>query len=142
MHQTFHSLVPVREMQPGDRVFPDSRTGEALPYLIRATHDTSKPAMTHWYSYTIMQTARSLYHYSSPFAEAGTLLMTNYDALMIEASALPEGIPEKHSLASQMCDMGDLRYQRLTNVRILAPRHVTCDQKDTRPGVPLEGRSA
>lgn len=111
-------------------------------FLVKQTKDYNQPAMTHWYSYTIMQCSRALYQYSLQPAIEGRLIMTNYDALLVTELNESTLCPEKHTLAAKMVACGDLRWQRLTNVKILAPRSLECDQKTVRPGVPLEERAA
>ena len=132
MKSTFHYLTDIDDgVSP---VLPD-KGGRPLKYYTRIEHDYTRPDMIHWYNYLIMQCARTLYHAALPYAIEGRLLMTNYDALLIVEKDETMRYPEKHTLSSMMCDMGDWRWQRLTNVKILGDRSLKCDQKIVTPGV-------
>jgi hypothetical protein len=113
--------------------------GYALSYYIHKDIEYDMPDMIHWFNYLIMQTARSLYKYSLPYAIEGRLIMTNYDALIIVERDERSRYYRKHSLEALMqCNAGDLRWEELTNVTILGDRSLKCDQKVITPGVPHE----
>lgn len=129
---TFYRMTDKDE--PG---LPNAITDDGRPmlhYVVPYT-DYKRPAMLHWFNYFIMQTARTLYKYALPYAIDGRLVMTNYDALLIVERNERERFARKHSIESLMIDMGDLRWQELTNVKILGERSLKCDQKVIRPGV-------
>lgn len=141
MHGLFHRLVSEETGKNSEtaRILYDEVAQKPLRVFIEEFRDTSQVVMTHWYSQTLTECARSLYAYALPYAEQGTLLMTNYDALLLDVREAPSGIPEKHSLESKMVEMGDLRYQKLTHVEILGSRSLRCDQKTIRPGIEKVG---
>lgn len=140
MRSTFYHLSLRDETKKAEILVGDNH--KATKYFIIASTDYAQAAMTHWYDYTIMQCNRSLYLYSLQPAIEGRLIMTNYDALLVTELNESTLYPEKHTLAAKMVACGDLRWQKLTNVKILAPRSLDCDQKTIRPGVPLEERAA
>src|SRR5438270_304422 len=106
---------------------------QPLKFYVREYSDYQRPAMIHWYNYLIMQCARSLYKYALPYAVDGRLIMTNYDALLVIEKDERARFARKHSLDAMMCEMGDLRWQELTNVKILGERSLKCDQKVITP---------
>ena len=139
MKNTFHELTTLDD---GKSRYLYDDSDKPTSYLIKETKDYNQPAMSHWYGYTIMQCSRALYNYSLQPAIEGRLIMTNYDALLVTELNESTLYPEKHTLAAKMVEAGDLRWQKLTNVKVLAPRSLDCDQKTIRPGVPLEERAA
>lgn len=112
--------------------------GKPLKYFVSDEYDYTRPSMLHWYNYLIMQCTRTLYSYALPYAVAGRLVMTNYDSLLIIEKDETQKYPQKHTLEAMMCELGDLRWQRLTNVKILGNRSLKCDQKVVTPGVTHE----
>jgi hypothetical protein len=111
---------------------------DPLDFFIQEYTDYNNPSMLHWRDYCIMLCNLSLFNYALPYAEVGRLIMTNYDELLIIATDEQQRYAKKHSLESLMCEMGDLRWQMLTNVKIHGDRSLECDQKTVRPGVPRE----
>lgn len=109
-----------------------------LDYYIEEYTDYKQPSMLHWRDFCIKECNRTLYKYALPYAKEGRLIMTNYDALLIVEGDERLRLARKHSLEALMVEMGDLRWQELTNVRIYGDRSLECDQKRVRPGVPLE----
>ena len=109
-----------------------------LDYYIEEYTDYKQPSMLHWRDFCIKECNRTLYKYALPYAKQGRLIMTNYDALLIVEGDERQRLARKHSLQALMVEMGDLRWQELTNVRIYGDRSLECDQKRIRPGVPLE----
>lgn len=139
----YYKLVPMEDAEDWEPVALDA-FNEPTYYCVREEHNYLRPAMVHWFQYDLMQAARSLYHAALPYAKAGRLLMTNYDALLIIEKDETSKFPEKHTLESKMVELGDWRWQRLTGVTILGDRSLKCDQFVKRPGVPIdsEERSA
>jgi hypothetical protein len=134
MHNLFHQLVSEAEQVETDRVLLGSDF-EPLAYFIHPTLDWTTPAMTHWFSYTIMQTARTLYRAALPFAEQGRLVMTNYDSILVLERDERRRYVKKYSAEAATVAAGEWRWQELTGVKILGNRSLTCDQKVVTPGV-------
>lgn len=114
--------------------------GEPLDFYVHEIIDPYAANMVHWYSYTLMQCARRLYHLALPYAKQGRLVATNYDSILVIEENECEMYLKRYSPEAKICKPGELRYQRLHNVKILAPRAIDCDEKTIRPGVPLEMR--
>lgn len=137
MKQQFYSVV---SLDDGESPCIIDDYGNPLRFYVKEEVDYSKPSMLHWYNYLIMQTARSLYRYALPYAVQGRLIMTNYDALLIQEVDERQRYARKHSLEALMAEAGDLRWQELTNVKVIGPRSLKCDQKLIRPGVTGKAR--
>jgi hypothetical protein len=133
MKNTYHYLTDIDDGGESPSLLNDK--GKPMKYFVATEVDYRRPSMLHWYNYLIMQCARTLYNYALPYALAGRLVMTNYDELLILEKDETSKYPEKHTLESMMVEMGDLRWQRLTNVKILGDRSLRCDQKIVTPGV-------
>jgi hypothetical protein len=140
MDNTFYTLVPIEDASPSEACALDENF-DPINYVVREQHNYLMPSMIHWFNYTIRMAALSLYEMALPYAIEGRLIMTNYDAIIVLERDERHMYAEKHSAASKLCELGDWRWQLLTNVTIHGDRSLTCDQKDTRPGVPVVGRN-
>lgn len=127
-----------------DPSMPAEITDDMQPraHYVMPERDYTSPSMVHWFNYCIMQCALTLYRFALPYAEQGRLVMTNYDAVLVVERDETHRYIEKHTLASKSVQAGDWRWQRLTNVEILGPRSLRCDQKVVTPGIPEKERES
>jgi len=134
MNNTFYSLVDDNHSQLGEKCIVDDNF-DPLDFYVQEEKDYKQVSMIHQYSYNIMQCARTLYRYALPYAREGRLIMTNYDAIIVVEKDETHKYVQKHTLEALMCNIGDLRWKRLTNVTILGDRSLKCDQYVSMPGV-------
>lgn len=139
MRNTFYTIVALEDAYEHEPCVLNENF-HPQNYVVRENTDYTKPSMYHWFQYDIMQTSRSLFWMAYPYAEEGRLIATNYDAIIVREGNETSTYAEKHSLEAHMAQMGDWRWQRLTNVKIHGDRSVECDQKVTLPGVPIVTR--
>jgi hypothetical protein len=133
-HNTFYSLVHEDDSLEGEQVLLNDQN-RATQWHVHPEEDFTGPSMIHWYSYNMMQCARTLYRYALPYAREGRLVMTNYDAILVLEQDETHRYIQKHTLEAKMCAMGDWRWKRLTNVTIKGERSLECDQYVSLPGV-------
>jgi hypothetical protein len=133
-HNTFYSLVSEEDSLEGEQALLNDQQ-RATSWYVHAEEDFTGPSMIHWYSYNMMQCARTLYRYALPYAKEGRLVMTNYDAILVLEQDETHKYIQKHTLEAKMCQMGDWRWKRLTNVTIKGERSLECDQYVSLPGV-------
>lgn len=134
MKQTYYYLVSEEEADDSLAASLDD-DNNPIDFFPKPFTDYKQPSMLHWRDYCIMLCNLTLFNYALPYAETGRLIMTNYDELIIIATDEKQRYAQKHTLESLMCNMGDLRWQALTNVKIHGDRSLECDQKTVRPGV-------
>ncbi len=126
-------LLPEEEASPGDR--PAAWDGLAYDWVIHEACFHIPETMQHWFSYTLMKCRLTLYQYALPFAEEGTLLASNVDAVYVARETLrARHVIEKH-LAYGL-PAGTWRKTTLTEVQFPALRHLVSHEKVRRPGVP------
>lgn len=85
MNNTLHILVPEERASTGDVQVNSPHSATAFDYFIHALQLGRQPNMVHWFSYTMMQCARTLFWHALPYAEKEWLVATNYDAVFISA---------------------------------------------------------
>lgn len=119
MNGEFYSLTST--CFPGDIWLPTPEGPTGL-YIHKEPHDYSSPSMMHWYSYILMQCARTLYKIALPYAEQGRLIATNYDAVFVLEQDESKRYVRKYTLAAQSAKMAELRWSRLLNFECLEDR--------------------
>ncbi len=114
--------------------------GGAYAYFVVQEQLRRQANMTHWFAYTLMQCARSLFWFALPYAQAERLEATNYDAIYISGdTSLEKDIYPDHTGERKT---GQWRREELTGVAIPAPRSIISTQKTRRPGVKRDARKA
>jgi hypothetical protein len=83
MDDTLHILVPEEYASDGDMRVNSPHSATALNYFVHAEKLPRQANMVHWYSYTMMQCARTLFQYAYPYAQKEWLVATNYDAVYL-----------------------------------------------------------
>jgi hypothetical protein len=83
MDDTLHILVPEEYATDGDMRVNSPHSATALNYFVHAQKLPRQANMVHWYSYTMMQCARTLFQYAYPYAAKEWLVATNYDAVYL-----------------------------------------------------------
>ncbi|SRR5258708_3947938 len=119
MNGEFYSLTST--CSPGDIWLPTPQGPTGL-YIHKEPHDYSQPSMMHWYSYILMQCARTLYKIALPYAIEGRLIATNYDAVFVVEKDESKQYVRKYTLAAQSAKMAELRWSRLRNFECLDDR--------------------
>ncbi len=119
-----------QKLAPDDRVVVDPLVGVMALWVHRSERE-SPAALAHWGSYIQASVRRQLWAKALPYAEAGGLVATNYDALYV--STRPG---ERSSKAA-----GGWKLERLQDAVIPAARSLRSVSKVRLPGVPLAARS-
>ena len=137
MSDSIYRLVPESLAEYEDVPFVDN--GEMYTWYIHENTDFFSVSMVHWFAYTIMLAAVELYKFALPYAADGRLLATNYDSCIVIPSP---GDMEKYPSRADSRELtpGTWRWEVLTNVWIVAPRSVVCDQKAILPGIDADMR--
>lgn len=129
----YYTLVPEGEEDELD--LHVSAGGESYAYFVHEELNVNSANMIHWYSYTLMQCARSLYHFAEPYAEQGRLIATNYDCAIVVEGDESHQYVKKYSPESWECAPGTWLYMQLHNLWVKNPRTFISDEMDVQPGV-------
>jgi hypothetical protein len=139
MRADSYVLVSENEAAPEDvraasTIDEERGINEIYDWFVHKEEDLRQANQTHWFSYTIMQCARTLYHKELPYAKLRRLIASNYDSILIDGD-LPyeEEYPNKKQ--SKGLPSGVWTKEVLTGVFIPAPRAIESNEKVRRPGV-------
>jgi hypothetical protein len=120
----------VRErVSPDDRQYTDPQTG-VTDLFVHADERDASTALVHIASYVQAAVRRQLWAKALPYAEAGGLVATNYDALYVSTR------PQERSSHRP----GGWKLERLQDAVIPAARHLCSAGKVRLPGIPLDTR--
>lgn len=116
-------------LSPDDRQITDASLG-VTDLFLHADERDSATALIQIASYVQAAVRRQLWERALPYAEAGALVATNYDALYV--STRPRGRTSRRA--------GDWKLERLQDAWIPAARHLRSREKVRLPGVPIVAR--
>lgn len=119
-----------RPSAPEGAVIPTDQAGTWLPLAITEAPGARDGALAHVYSYVVMTCRRRLYAKALPYARAGRLLATNYDACYVAGTPTAGG-PDPDPTA-----LGAWRARCLARLRLPRPRWVIALGIRRTPGLP------
>ena len=119
-----------QRLAPEDRQVTDPEYGLLDLWVHREDRDAAT-GLVHWASYIQAAVRRELWRKALPYAEAGGLVATNYDALYVTTR------PGERSSRRA----GGWKLERLQDAVIPAARHLRSRTKVRLPGIPVGART-